>query len=72
MDEFLHRQIQSAGNERHRKAVTARVAGKCWPAGVADYAHPAALAWLKQWWPERLGAEIPACSCASGRCPICN
>jgi hypothetical protein len=72
MDEFLLRQIQSAGDQRDRAAVTARVANACWPAGMDDRAQPVALVWLRQWWPERLGAEIPVCSCATGHCPVCN
>ena len=72
MDDFLRRQIISAHDERYRAAVAERIARTCWPTGVADRAQPAALAWVKRWRPERMGAVIPACSCRNGRCRVCN
>jgi hypothetical protein len=37
-----------------------------------DRTQPAALAWVKQWRPQRLGAVLPECTCARGRCTSCN
>jgi hypothetical protein len=44
----------------------------CWPGGTDDRIEPAALPWLRRWHPERIGATIPACSCAVGHCDVCN
>jgi hypothetical protein len=44
----------------------------CWPGGTADRVEPMAVQWIRRWQPEVLGAELPACTCRSGRCPICN
>ncbi|HMJ32440.1 MAG TPA: hypothetical protein VK501_00880 [Baekduia sp.] len=44
----------------------------CWPGGSQDRRDPTALAWVRRWRPGRAGAEIPVCSCAQGRCVVCN
>jgi len=28
--------------------------------------------WLRRWAPTRIELAPPDCSCASGRCPLCN
>lgn len=45
---------------------------ECWPGGSEDRTEPAALYWLRQWRPAQALATLPACSCAAGRCAICN
>jgi hypothetical protein len=45
---------------------------RCWPAGLADRSDPAALEWLRRWRPARSLSALPACSCAAGRCMVCN
>jgi hypothetical protein len=38
----------------------------------SDRSHRGALAWLRLWGP-RGPAPVPiACSCETGRCPVCN
>ena len=37
-----------------------------------DRHDPAALQWLRRWNPEPAHFPAPACSCASGRCLVCN
>lgn len=49
-----------------------RVLATCWPGGLEDRVERMALGWLRQWRPERLGAELPSCSCATGPCAVCN
>lgn len=51
--------------------LAARFAGACWPGG-ADRTQPGALGWVRRWRPGRLEAVLPACSCAGGRCVVCN
>jgi len=44
----------------------------CWPGGSNDRSEPIALEWVRQWGPTR-GVLVPlACSCAAGRCRLCN
>lgn len=44
----------------------------CWPGRSADRTEPTALEWLRRWGPKRGGVALPACSCADGRCRLCN
>jgi hypothetical protein len=37
-----------------------------------DHTQPAAREWVRRWGPARLGATLPGCSCAAGRCTVCN
>jgi hypothetical protein len=52
--------------------LTSGILRNCWPGGGEDRTQPAALAWVRRWRPERLGATLPACACAAGRCAVCN
>jgi len=52
--------------------LTARMQRACWPGGAEDRTEPGALGWVRRWRPDRLGATLPACSCAGGRCAVCN
>jgi hypothetical protein len=47
------------------------ILGSCWPGG-ADRTEPGALDWVRRWRPDRIGAELLACSCARGHCALCN
>jgi hypothetical protein len=38
----------------------------------SDRSHPAALAWLRLWRPRVPAPILTACSCETGRCPVCN
>lgn len=52
--------------------LTTRMVRACWPGGAEDHYQPASLEWLRYWRPQRFAAEIPTCSCATGRCTVCN
>ena len=62
----------SAAEPLALRGLTSRLISACWPGGVPDRTNPAARAWLRYWRPQRTGAELPVCSCASGRCTVCN
>jgi hypothetical protein len=73
-DDEIREHIQAAivceASEARR--LTYRMLSACWPGGSADRTEPAALGWIRHWRPDTLGASLPACSCASGRCLLCN
>jgi hypothetical protein len=57
--------------EPDSQRLAAAMAHRCWPAG-GDRSEPGALEWVRQWGPHGLAFLPPACSCAVGRCRICN
>ena len=67
----------------HIEAISARVESEaerllsamlrdCWPGGPVDRTDPEALDWVRRWGPRCAGPIPPACSCAAGRCLVCN
>jgi hypothetical protein len=72
--EELRHHIDSAaprgGTESRRLA--ALILSACWPGGPEDRTERAALDWLRRWRPEQIHAELPTCSCSTGRCVLCN
>jgi hypothetical protein len=48
------------------------IVGACWPGGPEDRTERVALDWLRRWRPEQVAAELPVCSCSTGRCVLCN
>jgi hypothetical protein len=74
MDEFIRRHIEglASAQDAETRRLLARLAHGCWPAGVEDRTHPAALGWVRRWHPARIGATIAHCSCTLGRCTVCN
>jgi hypothetical protein len=53
-------------------ALGASLQRRCWPGGTADRSEPAALPWVRRWGPAQLTPPPPECSCAVGRCHVCN
>jgi hypothetical protein len=43
-----------------------------WLGGAEERTVPAAREWLARWRPARAAVAVQACSCAAGRCAICN
>lgn len=74
MDEPIRRHIENVAARRESETdrLVGRIVHASWPAGLDDRMQPAALNWLRRWYPARIGAAIPACSCTAGRCAICN
>jgi hypothetical protein len=62
-----------AGRTAHdTQRLSSRLHAYCWPGGVGDRTEPGALDWVRRWGPSRLTSEPLACSCAQGRCAVCN
>jgi uncharacterized protein YgbK (DUF1537 family) len=57
---------------RDTDALMTDLARRSWPGGSADRSEPAALEWVRRWGPGRLTASPLDCSCAQGRCAVCN
>ena len=45
---------------------------RAWPGGSADRMEPGALDWVRRWGPARMAPGELSCSCAAGRCAVCN
>jgi hypothetical protein len=47
--------------------------GAGWPGGHADRRDPAAVEWVRRWGPSAAHEPFTDdCSCAQGRCAVCN
>ncbi len=44
----------------------------CWPDDSTDRRVPGALEWVRRWGPNGQRAHSRDCSCAVGRCVVCN
>jgi hypothetical protein len=54
------------------QGISVRIIEACWPGGPADRTEPVALLWVSRWRPLASGTSLPACTCATGRCLVCN
>jgi hypothetical protein len=45
---------------------------RSWPGGPSDRLEPAALDWVRRWTPRSADGPALECSCALGRCAVCN
>jgi hypothetical protein len=71
--EDLRDHIESAtGEDSLPGGFTASVLMACWPGGMQDRSERAALQWVRRWHPARAAMPVPACSCVTGRCAVCN
>jgi hypothetical protein len=71
--DFIREQIESLTPPRQPPtALIDRIMTRCWPGGPADRVEPVALSWLTRWGPGQHGEILPACTCAAGRCAVCN
>jgi hypothetical protein len=73
-DDHIRKHIEAtaARGQRETSRLTSGMMSSCWPGGAADRSEPAALGWVRRWRPVTVGAELPVCSCARGRCFVCN
>jgi hypothetical protein len=56
--------------DRHRLA--AMLGSHCWPGGILDRREPRSVESLRDWRPGGPVPALPACTCARGRCAVCN
>jgi len=72
--EELRKHIASAAPHAGKDSarLASRIVSVCWPGGPEDRTERVALDGLRQWRPEQIAAEPPACSCRTGRCGLCN
>jgi hypothetical protein len=70
----LHALIRSiaARSDDETRALIGALARRCWPVDAGDRDEPVAREWLRRWRPRPAPQALPACSCASGRCAVCN
>jgi hypothetical protein len=61
-----------ARDDAETASLARRIQRACWPGGPGDRTEPSARNWLQRWRPARAAAPVPACSCASGHCAVCN
>jgi hypothetical protein len=68
----LRQHIESAAPRGGPRAIrlASLILGACWPGGPADRTERAALEMLRRW--TSAEAELPVCSCSTGRCVLCN
>jgi hypothetical protein len=62
----------TARNAGESTQLELRIRRHCWPGGPADRTAPAALEWVRRWGPRGVVPPAPNCSCADGRCAVCN
>jgi hypothetical protein len=67
-----HIESSAPGGRIDPRRLSTLIVSTCWPGGSEDRSEPAALDWIRHWRPERIAAELPACSCLTGRCVVCN
>jgi len=61
-----------ARDDAETQTLIRRITRTCWPGGAGDRMEPSARRWLERWRPARAAGPIPSCSCAHGRCAVCN
>jgi hypothetical protein len=67
-----HIQTVTVRNQIETAKMMRLILRSCWPGGLGDRLEPNARRWLQRWRPARAAGPVPACSCASGRCTLCN
>jgi hypothetical protein len=72
--EELRHHIEAAapGDGATALRLASLIVGVCWPGGSEDRSERAAREWFREWHTEMIATELPACSCATGRCILCN
>jgi hypothetical protein len=67
-----HIQSLAARKDGQSTQLALRIRRHCWPGGPADRTAPAARDWVRRWGPRGVVPAAPGCSCAHGRCAVCN
>jgi hypothetical protein len=66
--------IETLATRKHGESMqlVLRIGRHCWPGGPADRTTPITRNWLRSWGPGGVPPSAPGCSCAHGRCGVCN
>jgi hypothetical protein len=67
-----HIESISSRSESDTRRLIAAILRLSWPGDSGDRSEPGALEWVRRWGPRRVGPVPSACSCAAGRCRVCN
>lgn len=67
-----HIESISSRTDPETRHLIAAILRPCWPGDSGDRSEPGALEWVRRWGPRRAGPVASACSCAVGRCRVCN
>ena len=72
--EELRRHIDSAapGRRAESRRIAWLILRACWPEEPDDRTDRVALDWLRRSRREWIEPTLPSCSCATGRCVVCN
>ena len=72
-DELRHHiDLASPFGHTDSRRLTSLIIRACWPGGPEDRTERLALDALRRWHPVQTSAELPECSCETGRCVLCN
>jgi hypothetical protein len=63
--------MKRRSDEDHDRLVGILEAG-CWPGGPEDRTVPAAHGWVRRWASACPHTVTVTCTCAQGRCAVCN
>jgi hypothetical protein len=71
---FVAALVEAVGTRTDAQAdqLAAALGQRCWPGGPSDRTEPSAREWVRRWGPRRVGPVALPCSCARGRCRLCN
>jgi len=59
-------------SQRASERLATALLHRAWPGGSADRSEPAGLEWVRRWGPANMAPAALTCSCAQGRCVLCN
>ena len=72
IDIAAHVESVSARRPQETDRLTADLLDRSWPGGHDDRLDPVAVEWVRRWTPATISAARIECSCAAGRCAVCN
>jgi hypothetical protein len=59
-------------SDADRNRLASMLGSQCWPGGPVDHQEPGGMEPLRHWRPGGIAPALPLCSCAAGRCHVCN
>ena len=62
----------AARSESETHSLARMLLRRSWPGDSMDRRQPGAVEWVRRWGPSGPAPLPPGCSCAVGRCGVCN